>query len=107
MPGKVSGMEWGDAYHTLVLPSPFSCKGETLTLIKCSLGEARLWQEKEGAGLGPGSGGGREKLWPPDVHGCRACSLVASPWAQGHPGLPLRGEGPEGGSIHFAAEQFL
>ena len=78
-----------------------------LTLIKCSLGEARLWQEKEGAGLGPGSGGGREKLWPPDVHGCRACSLVASPWAQGHPGLPLRGEGPEGGSIHFAAERFL
>ena len=24
-------MEWGDAYHRLVLPSPFSCKGETLT----------------------------------------------------------------------------
>lgn len=47
-------MEWGDAYHMLVPPSPFSCKGETLTSIKCSLGEAGLWQQKEEGGKSSG-----------------------------------------------------
>ena len=46
-------MEWGDAYHRLVLPSPFSCKGETLTS-SVHLGRLGSGRRKRGLGWAQG-----------------------------------------------------
>ena len=74
MPGKVSGMEWGDAYHRLVLPSPFSCKGETLTS-SVHLGRLGSGRRKRGLGWAQGQEEGGKSS------GLQMCMVAGpAPW---------------------------
>lgn len=105
-PGEVSGTGWVLSKHSFY-PLPFSCKGGALTSGK----QVFTWGDQT---LPGGRGGGWARLARGQEEAekgsglqmCIAAGLLPGslPWAQGHPGLPLRGGGPEGRSSHFTAE---